>query len=167
MKKIVVILSMILFCSPLAIAEDPLAVMQAAYAKKDFAKAASYGEMIFRENPDNVAIGMLLAESYSGLKKYRKAMDTYKELLKREPDNMDVVYGLGGVYAKLEYYRNAGEAFRQVVEKEPDNAQANYQLGLMHALCMDLSEEYSQYRILKKLEPKLAEQLLPYIQSNK
>lgn len=162
-----VALMVIFFYALPAVAQDSLEMTETYFSKGDLKKSADSAEKVLKENPGNIKAGIILAESLSELKKFSKAISVYKDLITREPDNMELIYRLGVVLEKAEYIANAIAAYKQVIEKKPGHAPAHYRLGLCYARSMDLSEAYAEFRILKKLDNKLANELLPYIQSNK
>jgi tetratricopeptide (TPR) repeat protein len=147
--------------------EEPLEKADSLYSKGDFSAAASCAEKILKDDPHNVKAGCILADSLCELRKCPKGIEIYRNMIRRDPENMELTYRFGVVLSKAEFYANAVTAFRQVIEKFPDHALAHYRLGRCHASTMDLSAAYDEYRILKKLDKKLADDLLSYIQTNR
>lgn len=136
------------------------------FSEGNFRKSASYAEKVLETEPDNIQAGILLADSFSERGNANKAINQYKDMIRRFPDNMDLVFRLGIVYNKAEYHKNAVDTYKQVLSKNPDHVLAHYRLGLSYALCMELSSAYSEYRVLKGMDAKLAGDLLRYIQTN-
>lgn len=165
-RKLTGVFALLLFCVTLSHAGAPLDEARQHFTAKNYKKTVKCAKKVLKNDPGNITAGFLLAESYGELKKYRKSIDVYKDLIARNPENTDAMFGLGAVYNKSEHPRNAADAFNQVVLLEPDNKLARYWLGVSLAACMDLNKAYGEYRVLKKQDPALADDLLKKIHSN-
>lgn len=165
-RKIMTVALLLLLWSMSAVALDSIEDAEMSFAKGEFKQAAKQAEKLLETQPDNIRAGIVLAECYNESKKYMKAISLYKDLIKKAPDNMELVFRLGIVYNNAEYHGNAVDVYKQIVAVQPENMKAHHRLGISYALCMDLSAAYDEFRILKKRDEKLANDLLEYIQTN-
>lgn len=165
-RKIMTVALLVFFWSMTAAALDSIEDAEMSFAKGEFKQAAKLAEKLLKTEPDNIRAGIVLAECYNESKKYMKAISLYKDLVKKAPDNMELVFRLGIVYNNAEYHANAVDVYKQIVAVQPENMKAHHRLGISYALCMDLSAAYDEFRILKKRDEKLANDLLQYIQTN-
>lgn len=150
-----------------ALAGDNLDTAGRFFNDGKYWRAGRYAKKALKEDPTDIQAAILLAESYSERGKARPAVETYKEIILKYPENVDLVFRMGLVYNKFDYHQNAVEVYRQILEKKPDHVLARYRLGLSLSQCMDLSGAYAEYRRLKPLDKKLADDLLQHIQTNK
>jgi tetratricopeptide (TPR) repeat protein len=60
-------------------------------------------------------------------------------------------------------YKEASGAFKQVVRIKPDHAEAHFFLGLSYLFFHDRVSALEEYKILKTLDPKLANELFNLI----
>ncbi|MFA6011581.1 MAG: tetratricopeptide repeat protein [Desulfobacteraceae bacterium] len=165
-RKIMIIALLLVFWSLPATALDSIEDAEMSFAKGEFKQASKQAEKLLKTQPDNIRAGIVLAECHNESQKYMKAISIYKDLIKKAPDNMELVFRLGIVYNNAEYHANAVDVYKQIVAVQPENMKAHHRLGISYALCMDLSAAYDEFRILKKRDEKLANDLLQYIQTN-
>jgi len=60
-------------------------------------------------------------------------------------------------------YREPMEAFNQAIRIKPDYAKAHYNLGIIYLVLNDRGSALEQYKILKTLDPEMANQLFNLI----
>ncbi|PIV43517.1 MAG: hypothetical protein COS27_04730 [Nitrospirae bacterium CG02_land_8_20_14_3_00_41_53] len=102
-----------------------------------------------------------IAYSKSGM--YREAMEAFKQAIRIEPDYAEAYNNLGKTYVELGMYREAIEACKQAIRIKPGFAMAHYGLGLTYLLIDNRGLALEQYKILKSLDPKLADHLFNFI----
>ena len=56
-------------------------------------------------------------------------------------------------------YQKAIESYKQAIRIDPDDAEAHYNLGCVYKLLNDKGSALEQYKILKKLDTELANEL--------
>ena len=94
---------------------------------------------------------------------YREAMEAFKQAIRIEPDYAEAYNNLGKTYVELGMYREAIEACKQAIRIKPGFAMAHYGLGLTYLLIDNRGLALEQYKILKSLDPKLADHLFNFI----
>jgi tetratricopeptide (TPR) repeat protein len=60
-------------------------------------------------------------------------------------------------------YSKAIEAFKQAIRINPNDAEAHYGLGMTYYVANDISSALEEYKILKNLNPELADELFNLI----
>lgn len=94
---------------------------------------------------------------------YKDAIDAFKQSIRIEPDYADAYLILGIAYAKSGMYKEAVEASKQAIRINPDYAEAHYGLGIYYILSKDRDSALEEYKILKDLDPELANKLFNMI----
>ncbi|GAB6096066.1 hypothetical protein JCM14469_23190 [Desulfatiferula olefinivorans] len=166
-RTVLALSALLLLLSGPARADDFLARAETCFAQGNFKKAARYAEKALKADPANLRAGICLAESFSERGRIKAAITQYKAMIAEHPDNLDLMLRLGLVFDKGRYHPQAVETYNRVLAKEPNSALAHYRLGVSHAMVMNLSDAYTQYRIVKGLDAGLADDLLERIQTNK
>ena len=90
-------------------------------------------------------------------------IDSYKKAIKIDPDYAGAHYNLGDAYDDLGKYEEAIESYKQAIRIDPDDATAHYGLGVTYIILRDKSSALKQHKILKKLDTKMAKELLGMI----
>ncbi|MBI4699210.1 MAG: serine protease [Nitrospirae bacterium] len=104
-----------------------------------------------------------LGLSYAALGMYAEAIETFKQTINIKPDFAEAYSDLGLVYA-LGRHREAIDAYKQAIRFKPDYAKAHFGLGLAYlAILQDKSSALEEYKILKGLDTKLANDLFNMI----
>lgn len=112
-----------------------------------------------RLKPDYALAHYALGTAYLDLGRKEDALEAYKEAIRLKPDNAEVHIGMGWVYGSLDRFEEALKAFREAVKLKPDDAWAHLGLGMTYVLMKDKSSALDEYKILKNLDPKLANDL--------
>lgn len=97
------------------------------------------------------------------LGRYREAAGYLKEAVRIAPDLLPAWSNLGAMYNHLEQPDEALAAFRQVLRLQPGNTDAHYQAALALLALGRRDEACVEYEALRKLDPTLAEKLLPLL----
>jgi len=128
----------------------------------------SYKQAI-RINPDYVdahrSIGLayaLLGSNATQFKYksllFKEAIESYKHAIRIDPDPKDAV-SIGSCYGELGMYQEGIESYKQAIRIDPDYALAYYGLGHAYLGLNDRGSAMEQYKILKKLDTELANEL--------
>lgn len=70
---------------------------------------------------------------------------------------------LGIAYGQEGLYREAIEYYKEAIRIIPDLAEAHYELGVINSILNDKSSALEEYKILKILDPGMAEELFKMI----
>ena len=90
---------------------------------------------------------------------FAEAAAAFKKAGELNPSNAEAFYGLGNASYKAGKYQDALAALKQTVQLKPTYAQAHYSLGLVYASLNDKDGFTREFAILKRIDPKLADQL--------
>ena len=91
--------------------------------------------------------------------KHKDAVERFKKALALNPELTEAHVGLGMSHYGLRRYKDAVKAFEKALGVKQDLAAAHYGLGLAFNAQGNTSQAEQAYRILSKLDPKLAEEL--------
>lgn len=141
------------FAMPVNIIKDKISSKKLTALKdseiEDYKKTAEY--WFYR--------GYYLAEA--GL--YKEAIDAFKQAIRIKPDDAEAHYNLGVTYGKSGMFREEKEAYKKAIRIQPDYAKAHYYLGVIYLILNDRGSAIEEYKILKTLDPKLANELFNVI----
>ena len=121
-----------------------------------------------RKNPDDALAHFNLGVAYENLGMYKEAIEPYKQAIKNNPDYEDAAYRLGFIYGKLRMWKEVIEFTKQEIRNNPDLPEADLAAAYF-ALCIayhysnDSDSALEQYKILKSLDPSLANKLVDMI----
>jgi len=120
--------------------------------------------------PDSAEANLNLSASYDKLGNYSDAIEPLKRAIKIKPDYAEAHYILGLAYGKLGMNKEAIDAFKQAIEPfkqairiEPDDAETHFCLGSIYALLNNEDSALEEYKILKNLDPQMANKLFDLI----
>jgi len=119
-------------------------------------------EIIYKDDNDLEA-RTLLADCYRQLNRDEKAVELYQEVIERDPMHWEARLNMGLSFIKLRREPDAIAVYRTMVEESPDNAKAQYYLGIAYNSNKDMTYAFEQYKILKRIDPKLAKKLYDII----
>ncbi len=128
-----------------------------------YSKAIESYKQEIRMNPGNAYGHFNLGVVYINLGQYEEAKEAFKQAIRLNPDYTEAHFNLGVVYINLGQYGEAKEAFKQAIRLNPDYAEAHYGLGLIYLSLGDKSSALYEYKILKKLDRELANELFDSI----
>ena len=74
-----------------------------------------------------------------------------------------MLYHLGIAYGELGQNEQQVEAFKQAIRVDPDFALAHYNMGIIYLTNGDKGAALEEYKILKELDPNMAEMLFEKI----
>ncbi len=112
-----------------------------------------------RIEPDLAEAHFNLGVTYSALGRDQEALEAYKQVIGIKPDDSQAYNNLGDTYDKLGRLQDAIEAYVQAIRIKPDYAAAHYGLGAAYLSAGDRNAAIEQYKILKTINPALADQL--------
>jgi len=93
---------------------------------------------------------------------YKEAMEAYKQAARLKPEDEGFYFALGTVCLRLGMLEETVIACTQAITIEPDYTKAHYLLGVAYSV-NDTESALEQYKILKNLDPKLANELFDMI----
>ncbi len=99
-----------------------------------------------------------MGAAYFRAGQFNEAADSFKTVTLLNQTNFDAFYGLGNARYKSGKYQDAVVALKEAVRLKPMQPQAHYSLGLAYAGLNDKDGVTREFAILKKLDPKLADQ---------
>jgi tetratricopeptide (TPR) repeat protein len=104
-----------------------------------------------------------LGHAYRRSGRYKEAIEAFKRSIAQKPNDAWTYYGLGFVYVQLSHLQEAIEVYQKAIRLEPDFSYAHMNLGFTYFLTGDKENTLKEYKILKKLNLKLADKLLKMI----
>jgi len=90
---------------------------------------------------------------------FNDAAEAFKRAAALNPTSVEAFYGLGNSNYKAAKYQEAAAALKEAIKLKPMYAQAHYSLGLTYASLNDKDGVTREFAILKRIDPKLADQL--------
>ncbi len=151
-----------------------LALDMSKEAIKSFKKAISI-------DPDSKEAHHNLGAVYGVSGKHQEAIESFKQAIRIDPDDAVVHYSLGLAYLDLKVMNSAFEEY-EILDKldtelasklfymmlnaeaiDPDDADVQYNLGITYLQLNDRDSAIDQYKILKKLDTRLANKLFDKI----
>ena len=109
--------------------------------------------------PNSAEVHLNLGLAYLTLKKDKEAMKVFRDAVRLNPELAEAYYGLGFASFRANKHRDAMEAFKKAISLIPDMAKAHYGLALAYIELNKLDEMLQEYRILQRLDSKLATKL--------
>lgn len=130
-----------------------------------YGKLVQYSEAIeaFKHaisiKPDYAEAHFNLGVVYDYLGHYTEAIEAFKHAIRIKPDYAEAHFNLGVNYGNLGQYREGIEACREAIRIKPDYVRAHFILGLNYIFLGDKASALEEYKILKTLDPTLANKL--------
>lgn len=123
--------------------------------------AEQYSLQGLQKNPNNVSLLSILAQTYSAIEEYEKAILNYEKLIDLDEGSEFIYNKLGFAYYQVGDYKLAIDNYNVSLKFEDRNAATHYTLGKLYALMDDLekSETHLLMAILIKKQPVDAEYL--------
>lgn len=113
--------------------------------------------------PDSMEAYISLAELYRKSQEYEKLREIYSTLSDLNPYDYDILRELGWAYYYCEDFEDAIKVFIKVKQMAPGDIHTRYSLGLLYLNQGDKIRAIQEYRELKKLDEKKADELFDYI----
>lgn len=128
----------------------------------DDARAVLALEEAVRLRPDYAKAFIGLGTSYYFLGRYQEALLASKEAVRLQP-NAHAQTVLGWVYEALGRYQEAIASYQEAIRLQPDSAPAHASLGLAYLSLGNRIAALEEYKVLQRLDPKMAEALFKKI----
>lgn len=132
---------------------------RALFENRQYEKALSLVKKELKKNGENADLLVMMADCYMALGKTSKAERTYRQALALEPGHPDGNLNLGMLLVAERERNEAIMLIQRVLAENPDHARAHFYLGLAYNARADINDAFGQYKILKKLDTKLAAEL--------
>jgi tetratricopeptide (TPR) repeat protein len=123
-------------------------------------------EAVIRLNPEAASAYYNAGISYTELGRYQEAIAAQENALRLNPDFAPAYYAIGAAYAKLGKEKEGFTAYTDAIRTDPDFAPAHVAIGEALLNGGDKGAALEEYKILKKLDPALAEDLFKRIYPN-
>jgi Flp pilus assembly protein TadD len=104
-----------------------------------------------------------LARTYGKMDRKQEAMEAVKEAIRLEPKYPEAHGFLGDLYSGMKMYSEAVRAFQEGIRLNPDDPASHFGLGKVYVQTGERSAALDEYKMLKKINPKLADQLFELI----
>ena len=135
-----------------------------AYNKlKQYHMGLAAGKQAINLEPDLSIAHVTLGVSYSGMGRHREAEAAYKQAIRTDPDNAQAHLNLGVTYAHQGRLRESIREYQQAIKLKPDYALAHYNLGSAYLDISNSGAALEEYKILKNLDSKKADDLFNQI----
>ncbi len=137
--------------------------------------SGSSGGPVFNKNGEVIGIATFIIKEAQNLnfampvdliknKIENKKVTALKDTEIREyKETAEYWFYLGYYYGEAGMYKEAIEAYKQAIRIKPDLAEAHFGLGSTYLLFKDKSSALEEYKILKTLNPEMANKLFNYI----
>ncbi|MGH2376124.1 MAG: tetratricopeptide repeat protein [bacterium] len=99
-------------------------------------------------------------------KRWTQAIQAYLDAVRIEPRFPEAWNNLGYCYRKVKDNQRALDAYRRAIELRPDFAAAHEYIGRLYIAMGNRDMAMRHYEILRRLDGKLAAELLQAIQAN-
>jgi cytochrome c-type biogenesis protein CcmH/NrfG len=110
-----------------------------------------------KQNPDDVHLNTLMANSLFDIQKYHAAIPFYKKALQQAPNNLEVCVDLGVSYFNIQMLDSAAMAMHQALEIDPTHVKALFNLGVIYYNTGELIQAKNHWEVLIKLHPETRE----------
>lgn len=126
---------------------------------REYGMATNYSLMGLSENPGNVSLRSILAQSYYNQKFYDKAIPEFEKIIELGQGNEFVHSRLGFSYYQISDFITAIHHYKKALNFEDRNSDTHYNLGKLYANTGDLekSEMHLLMAVLIKKQPVDAE----------
>ncbi|HEX9533168.1 MAG TPA: tetratricopeptide repeat protein [bacterium] len=105
-------------------------------------------------------------EEYSKKKNWNLAIQAYLEAVRLDPKFVEAWNNLGSCYRKVKQYDKAFEAYKQALDLKPDYPNAHEYMARTYLAMGNKDGAMREYEILKRLDVKMAAELMTAIQAN-
>ena len=104
-------------------------------------------------------------QEYSKKRSWDLAVAAYQQAVRVEPKFVEAWNGLGHAYRKAKQYDKALEAYKQAITLRPDYANPHEYLARTYLALRDKDAAMREYEIVKRLNGKMAAELLKAIEA--
>ena len=134
-----------------------------------YAKVGKYEEAVealeraVEIKPDLAEAHGNLGFLYDHLGRPEEAAEAFREALRLKPDYAEAYNGLGVVLAREKKYEESIGLFKQALRIRPELKKARFNLALSYISLEDVESALSQERLLREIDPELADRLLDFL----
>ncbi len=122
----------------------------------------SFQEAI-RINPSDAEAHFYMGITCGKLGQYERALEAHQQVVRLEPDYAPAHFNMGVIYGKLGTLEKEMNAYREAIRVDPAYVPAHFKLGEKYLDIGDKSASLAQYKILRDLNPDMANQLFDLI----
>jgi len=105
-------------------------------------------------------------QEYSKKRSWDLAVAAYQQAVRAEPKFVEAWNGLGHAYRKVKQYDKALDAYKQAIALKADYANPHEYLARTYVALGDKDAAMREYEIVKRLDAKMAVDLLKAIEAN-
>ncbi|TMI78961.1 MAG: tetratricopeptide repeat protein [Bacillati bacterium ANGP1] len=105
-------------------------------------------------------------QEYSKKRSWDLAVAAYQQAVRAEPKFVEAWNGLGHACRKVKQYDKALDAYKQAIALRPDYANPHEYLARTYVALGDKDAAMREYEIVKRLDAKMAVDLLKAIEAN-
>lgn len=105
-------------------------------------------------------------EEYFKKKSWNLAIQAYLQAVRLEPKYAEAWNNLGFCYRKVKQYDKAFDAYKQALDLKPDYPNAHEYMARTYLAIGNKDAAMREYEILKRLDVKMAAELMKAIQAN-
>ena len=105
-------------------------------------------------------------ESYSKQKNWDQAIGAYQQAVRIDPKYAEAWNNMGFCYRKVKQYDKALDAYKHAMALKPNLPNPHEYLGRTYLEMGNKDGAMREYEILKRMDPKMADELLKAIQAN-
>lgn len=143
--------------------DENLDAAKELFYAKNYKEAVDHLKKATKKDPSNTGAWLLLGDSYRFLGKEKKAIKAYEMAIENDPSQKEALLGAGICYLNLRKRPQAIAVLKHLVETDPSNALAHFYLGVSYEGINRMSLAWEEYKILKTLDKKLADELYQII----
>lgn len=126
---------------------------------EQYTEAIEYFKETVRLRSDDFEAYFRLGYTYGKLNLYQEAIEAYNQAITLKPDHAFAHNNTGAMLATMGRYDEALKAYKEAIRHDPDDAIAHSNLGFTYLKLNDKVTALEQYKILKKLDEKMAANL--------
>jgi tetratricopeptide (TPR) repeat protein len=128
-----------------------------------YAEGKDAFETVARINPEAAPAHYNAGIAYSQLGRFQEAIEAQKIVIRINPDFAPAYYAIGVAFGKLGRGRDEIGAYTEAIRVDPDFAPAHHAMGQAFLQRGDKAGALEEYKILKKLDATLADNLFTRI----
>lgn len=128
-----------------------------------YAEGKDAFETVARINPEAAPAHYNAGIAYSQLGRFQEAIEAQKIVIRINPDFAPAYYAIGVAFGKLGRGRDEIGAYTEAIRVDPDFAPAHLAMGQAFLQRGDKAGALEEYKILKKLDDTLADNLFTRI----